>query len=616
MKTKKSRIVLSAVSVLLVFSLLVGGTMAWFTDTEKVNANFTAGVLDISVTPGEKDAEDLKFENLRPMLYKNFYNELDDNGSEKWDNDVTQKGNTGLKDSDYKPVPAYFKPVVVTNEGTLPTIVKISMTAATVADKEPILTKDNVTIKQVPGAEQDCANRLAPVLKVFIYKDVDGEWTLVKDTNLNNAYDEKAANPDEIVSENTARESYNTYTTVVIPAGGSERYVIAGYLPETVNNAYQGQHYHGQLVLNAYQADEGAGGGTPDSGSSEKPDPDDPFKNNVTIEWREGTATGTLVKSLKDSVTADATISAADYAAPANYAYDPADQSTAVTVNKETGVVTPATVIFTVKKTDSDFAGGDGTEENPFLIMNAQQFNKIRDYSDKFFILGANIELGDYTPTPSLSGGLNGEYKGTAYTVSYSIDGSDNLGLFVNNTGVLKNLTVEGTINSSGNNVGSVAVINAGAIQNCTSSVEINGTLTTFDDVEANPKRNNHFGGLVSTNAAKGTIQNSSFTGTINPELTLPVQIAAIYYDSHAYIGGLAAHNEGTIEDCSLTVPENGRNVSGSNYVGGIVAVNEATGVIKNVTTTGVTADFPVTPSSPELFTNSQTVAVNNGTYQ
>ena len=61
MKTKKSRVVLSSVSVLLVLSLLAGMTMAWFTDTEKVNANFTAGVLDISVKPGETDKGDLTF---------------------------------------------------------------------------------------------------------------------------------------------------------------------------------------------------------------------------------------------------------------------------------------------------------------------------------------------------------------------------------------------------------------------------------------------------------------------------------------------------------------------------------------------------------------------------
>ena len=108
MKTKKSRVVLSSVSVLLVLSLLAGMTMAWFTDTEKVNANFTAGVLDISVKPGETDKGDLTFENLRPMLYDNFYKELELNGNEKWVNDVTKDNTTGLDDEDYAPVPAYF----------------------------------------------------------------------------------------------------------------------------------------------------------------------------------------------------------------------------------------------------------------------------------------------------------------------------------------------------------------------------------------------------------------------------------------------------------------------------------------------------------------------------
>ena len=97
MKAKKSRVVLSSVSVLLVLSLLAGMTMAWFTDTEKVNANFTAGVLDISVKPGETDVTDLTFENLRPMLYDNFYKELEPNGNEKWVNDVTPVSYTHLK---------------------------------------------------------------------------------------------------------------------------------------------------------------------------------------------------------------------------------------------------------------------------------------------------------------------------------------------------------------------------------------------------------------------------------------------------------------------------------------------------------------------------------------
>ena len=354
MKAKKSRVILSGVSLLLVLCLLVGGTMAWFTDTEKVDTNFTAGILDVSVKPGEEGKTALDFKNLRPMLYENFYKELDKN---EWNNDVTQGGTTGLKDSHYEPVPAYFKPVEITNEGTLPTKVKLSLEAGNgCADGEPILTKDNITITQ-DGSKQDCANRLAPVLKVFVYKLVGEDWTLVKGVNLNTAYDEAKANPDGVASENTAEEANSTYMTAMIPANGTERYVIAGYLPETVGNAYQGQHYHGNLVLNAYQMDDTAAG-NPDEGGSSSEDPDDPdrFEDNVTIEWRKNTADGALVDSKKATFESSTTVSATMYPAPEGYVYSPdaAGQSTAVTVDNETGAASPATVVFTVVEEEAE----------------------------------------------------------------------------------------------------------------------------------------------------------------------------------------------------------------------------------------------------------------------
>lgn len=255
-KTKKSRAILSGISVLLVLCLLAGGTMAWFTDTEKVNANFAAGVLDISVKPGEAASTDLTFDNLRPMQLKNFNAELAGNGSDKWTNDVTQNNTTGVYPGDYKePVPAYFKPVVITNDGTLPTKVQISLELGEgCADGEPALTEDGFTITQ--GKTEACDNGLKEALKVFVYYNRNdpnsGAWTQVADVNLNTDY----AGADD-----GARD---TYTTVMIPAGESVRYVIAGYLPENAGNAYQGQHYHGKLVLNAYQMDT-TDGGDPDN---------------------------------------------------------------------------------------------------------------------------------------------------------------------------------------------------------------------------------------------------------------------------------------------------------------------------------------------------------------
>ena len=259
-KTKKSRAILSGISVLLVLCLLAGGTMAWFTDTEKVNTNFTAGILDISVKPGEAESTDLTFENLRPMQFENFEKELAGNGSDKWTNDVTQNNTTGVYPGDYKePVPAYFKPVVITNDGTLPTKVQISLELGEgCADGEPVLTEDGFTITQ--GKTKACDNGLKEALKVFVYYNEndlnEGGWTQVADVNLNTDY-----NPAE---GGVADEANDTYTTVMIPAGESVRYVIAGYLPKDADNAYQGQHYHGKLVLNAYQMDT-TDGGDPDN---------------------------------------------------------------------------------------------------------------------------------------------------------------------------------------------------------------------------------------------------------------------------------------------------------------------------------------------------------------
>lgn len=136
------------------------------------------------------------------------------------------------------------------------------------ADGEPVLTEDGFTITQ--GKTEACDNGLKDALKVFVYWNsnsyTSGDWMRIEDVNLNTDY-----NPAE---GGVADEANDTYTTVMIPAGESVRYVIAGYLPENVKNPYQGQHYHGKLVLNAYQMDTTDGG-----------DPDDIEINEVDKEW-------------------------------------------------------------------------------------------------------------------------------------------------------------------------------------------------------------------------------------------------------------------------------------------------------------------------------------------
>ncbi|WP_195986141.1 TasA family protein [Clostridium sp. D33t1_170424_F3] len=261
---KNKRLLLSAISLLLVLCLLAGGTMAWFTDTEKVRGDFSAGVLDITLTPGGDTTAPLAFENLRPMTYDGFKAEINAAGT----------GNENTEG--YDPMPQYFQPVVIKNTGTLPVYIEVSVQALNMAEtacpkggeKELLITADEKgreTVRQVlkedgTNAREACTNGLSGVLRLVLFEKIGGVWTVVSD-NLNSGAEGKPYAPG-----------------VIIPAAtGEQTYVVGAYLPETVGNAYQAKHFHGNLVVKAFQTDEGAGA----------PEPDKPDENVQRIETEE-----------------------------------------------------------------------------------------------------------------------------------------------------------------------------------------------------------------------------------------------------------------------------------------------------------------------------------------
>ena len=103
MMNKHRKIWLSALSVLVVAALLAGATYAWFTDNEQAAAGFEAGVLNIDLG----DSSPLEFKNLRPLTLAQFDNEL-------------AEGYANRNTEGFDPVPVYFQPLTVSNEGTLP----------------------------------------------------------------------------------------------------------------------------------------------------------------------------------------------------------------------------------------------------------------------------------------------------------------------------------------------------------------------------------------------------------------------------------------------------------------------------------------------------------------
>lgn len=287
MKSNKKRILLSAVSVLVVLCLLAGGTMAWFTDTEKVNGNFTAGVLDITVNPGEDGfttTEPMEFKNLRPMKLENFDKELDVTGTKN------QVSENGQEDSWYPAdnFPIYFKPVTIYNDGTLPVYIHLGAVTQTTPlnpdDKEPVLYGDDkYTIDQDKYDDVACENTLEKVIKLLVYeKKADDTWERLEGVNLNKT------------TAGVENECYDP--TVVIPAGegGKMEYVVAGYLPETTGNEYQGKHYHGKLEVTARQADQG-----PYNHNEGKPGM---FTVNVPVQIEDQTVAGAETELYKGDV--------------------------------------------------------------------------------------------------------------------------------------------------------------------------------------------------------------------------------------------------------------------------------------------------------------------------
>ena len=45
---------------------------------------------------------------------------------------------------------------------------------------------------------------------------------------------------------------------------------------------------------------------------------------------------------------------------------------------------------------ETDFAGGSGTEDDPFQVETAAQLNNVREYPDQHFIKVVNINLGEF----------------------------------------------------------------------------------------------------------------------------------------------------------------------------------------------------------------------------
>ena len=272
------------------------------------------------------------------------------------------------------------------------------------------------------------------------------------------------------------------------------------------------------------------------------------------------------------------------------------------------------------------FAGGDGTESNPYQIADgaqlaylANEVNKGQTYENSYFVMTADIDLGNHDWTPignSFSGLLfnrtdyrlfAGNLDGKGHTISNISIGtestpleSDVFGLFGATSGKISNLNLNGvTIYGTAKNVnvssyvyviglaGALAGSASGPIENC-HVTNLNMTIKIPDSGMAAAY---WIGGLVGALdgqyidecSVSGTIKELSGKGSIGGLIGELGQAAKITY-SHAdvalnvksdyyggvRVGGLIGKGNGdknpdtVISNCYVT-----GNVTGGTYSGG-----------------------------------------------
>ena len=228
--------------------------------------------------------------------------------------------------------------------------------------------------------------------------------------------------------------------------------------------------------------------------------------------------------------------------------------------------------VFAAENT-TDFLGGTGTADNPYLISNTIHLENVSQYPSSHFLLLADIDLAgeEFTPIQGNKGIFKGTFDGGGHTIYNAVIRSANnyrMGLFIENEGTIKNLRVENVdvyyYPSSSSYLGGIAGINRGTIENCYVSGIVDSSSTYENGY-------GYVGGIAGTNygTIKGCFSRARVLSAVNKT---------------GYTGGMAGRNYGRIENCA-----NAGSIAGPcswyNYRGGIAGYND--GVILDCLNTG-----------------------------
>ena len=232
----------------------------------------------------------------------------------------------------------------------------------------------------------------------------------------------------------------------------------------------------------------------------------------------------------------------------------------------------------------AQFAGGTGTETDPYQIETAEQLQAVSDYATSYFVLNNDIDLADVTWTPIAAGGaFTGNFDGNGKTVSNLVieNGNSGLGLFsrVNTPGVVKNLVIRDSYITGGDWCGILCSTNGnweakgGTFINCDiydSSIEGGGSVGAFAGVAGGSFENcrafnvtvegsgTNIGGISGDNENGGHYWDCTFYGTII---------------ANATVGGICGFYNGTcsVDNCFENCAVYGTVTSSSGTAAGLL---------------------------------------------
>lgn len=305
-----------------------------------------------------------------------------------------------------------------------------------------------------------------------------------------------------------------------------------------------------------------------------------------------------------------------------------------------------------VKSGDSDevfaedvFLKGDGSQTNPYLIVNGSDFDNISKSEEQktvgtnsFYKLYQDVSVeSDYTTEMNVTfdGTLLGNGKTITVTGNCAAIGK------IGEHGVVSNVIVAGNVSTgSFAYIGALANTNNGKVENVLSTALVTSTAGLVADLST--EELGGAGGIVGLNDVKGTINNVTYQGNSGDSTTGVVKaniggggivgynkagakVTTSYFEGiriHAdqAVGGIVGINAGEVSYCY----SNGRYVSsissrsyvaGRKEVGGIVGRLESTGTVTNCyNTANVFAYSDDAQAIAKSATNSVYVSTNPDT--